>query len=366
MSLLELNEKICEHLDAIGQLPMSVSDDAQFHVKKAMYYFGEQQKLLARTTELKDRSLCMERIKRVAEMTKAVVLAGLTKDAESLFSELASKELSIERLTQQRATSSEDSAQLAKQYEDYRRHCDLLNGIKERQEKIIEDLRKDGERLTSELISRESALMELKKSGESLASQLASQKQIIAELREKCKNYSEEAKECSKRCTELAAVIESHESSLAKLTSDLASKEKIIADLEAHCTKNSEEDDLYRVRSWKQKQEKIADLWRDYQCRGLISGNFPIILRRFPICVQNTSKQNTRLKPSDAATTSALATPVAQDEESDSEEEIDATGVDEENIELVMSQAQVSRSKAIRALKNANNDIVNAIMELTF
>ena len=35
------------------------------------------------------------------------------------------------------------------------------------------------------------------------------------------------------------------------------------------------------------------------------------------------------------------------------------------DIELVMSQANVSRAKAVRALKNNSNDIVNAIMELT-
>ena len=35
------------------------------------------------------------------------------------------------------------------------------------------------------------------------------------------------------------------------------------------------------------------------------------------------------------------------------------------DIELVMSQANVSRSKAVKALKNNGNDIVNAIMELT-
>lgn len=34
-------------------------------------------------------------------------------------------------------------------------------------------------------------------------------------------------------------------------------------------------------------------------------------------------------------------------------------------IELVMSQANVSRSKAVKALRNNSNDIVNAIMELT-
>ncbi|CAM9326124.1 nascent polypeptide-associated complex subunit alpha [Petromyzon marinus] len=52
-------------------------------------------------------------------------------------------------------------------------------------------------------------------------------------------------------------------------------------------------------------------------------------------------------------------------EESEEEEEVDETGVEAKDIELVMSQANVSRSKAVRALKNNSNDIVNAIMELT-
>ncbi|XP_011503625.1 PREDICTED: nascent polypeptide-associated complex subunit alpha [Ceratosolen solmsi marchali] len=49
----------------------------------------------------------------------------------------------------------------------------------------------------------------------------------------------------------------------------------------------------------------------------------------------------------------------------ESEEEVDETGVDENDIELVMSQATASRGKAIKALKHNKNDIVNAIMELT-
>uniref|UniRef100_A0A914HNC1 Transcription factor BTF3 n=1 Tax=Globodera rostochiensis TaxID=31243 RepID=A0A914HNC1_GLORO len=52
------------------------------------------------------------------------------------------------------------------------------------------------------------------------------------------------------------------------------------------------------------------------------------------------------------------------EEESDGEE-ADATGIEEKDIELVMSQANVSRNKAIKALKKADNDLVNAIMELT-
>ncbi|XP_072350097.1 nascent polypeptide-associated complex subunit alpha isoform X11 [Scyliorhinus torazame] len=56
-------------------------------------------------------------------------------------------------------------------------------------------------------------------------------------------------------------------------------------------------------------------------------------------------------------------TPTVQEESED--EEVDETGVEVKDIELVMSQANVSRAKAVRALKNNNNDIVNAIMELT-
>uniref|UniRef100_A0A8W8NQ78 NAC-A/B domain-containing protein n=1 Tax=Magallana gigas TaxID=29159 RepID=A0A8W8NQ78_MAGGI len=52
-------------------------------------------------------------------------------------------------------------------------------------------------------------------------------------------------------------------------------------------------------------------------------------------------------------------------EESEDEGEVDETGVESKDIELVMSQANVSRSKAVKALRNNSNDIVNAIMELT-
>ncbi|GMI71638.1 nascent polypeptide-associated complex subunit alpha-like protein 2 [Hibiscus trionum] len=60
--------------------------------------------------------------------------------------------------------------------------------------------------------------------------------------------------------------------------------------------------------------------------------------------------------------TSASAASAAADEE---EEEIDETGVEPRDIELVMTQAGVSRSKAVKALKTNNGDIVSAIMELT-
>ncbi|XP_031095528.1 nascent polypeptide-associated complex subunit alpha-like protein 2 [Ipomoea triloba] len=59
---------------------------------------------------------------------------------------------------------------------------------------------------------------------------------------------------------------------------------------------------------------------------------------------------------------SASAASAQPDEE---EEEIDETGVEPRDIDLVMTQAGVSRSKAVGALKTHNGDIVSAIMELT-
>ncbi|XP_027351611.1 nascent polypeptide-associated complex subunit alpha-like protein 1 isoform X2 [Abrus precatorius] len=61
---------------------------------------------------------------------------------------------------------------------------------------------------------------------------------------------------------------------------------------------------------------------------------------------------NVGMKPESSA--------IAQDDE-----DVDETGVDPKDIELVMTQAGVARSRAVKALKAANGDIVAAIMELT-
>jgi len=47
------------------------------------------------------------------------------------------------------------------------------------------------------------------------------------------------------------------------------------------------------------------------------------------------------------------------------DEEVDDTGVEPKDIELVMTQAGVSRVRAVKALKAASGDIVTAIMDLT-
>ncbi|XP_042558338.1 NAC-alpha domain-containing protein 1 [Dipodomys spectabilis] len=54
-----------------------------------------------------------------------------------------------------------------------------------------------------------------------------------------------------------------------------------------------------------------------------------------------------------------------EEEEEEEEEEVDEAGLELRDIELVMAQANVSRAKAVRALRDNHSDIVNAIMELT-
>ncbi|XP_022653613.1 nascent polypeptide-associated complex subunit alpha-like [Varroa jacobsoni] len=56
--------------------------------------------------------------------------------------------------------------------------------------------------------------------------------------------------------------------------------------------------------------------------------------------------------------------PTTADEDED-EEDIDMSGIEVRDVELVCAQASVSKARAVRALRNHNGDIVNAIMELT-
>merc|ERR1711973_27646 len=69
--------------------------------------------------------------------------------------------------------------------------------------------------------------------------------------------------------------------------------------------------------------------------------------------------------PETTAPSVPLATIEDENEEDDENVEVSTEGVEEKDIELVMQQAGVTKTKAIKALKNNGNDIVNAIMELT-
>lgn len=52
-------------------------------------------------------------------------------------------------------------------------------------------------------------------------------------------------------------------------------------------------------------------------------------------------------------------------EAADDEEEQDATGLEETDITVIMEQTNSSRNKSIKALKEHNGDVVNAIMSLS-
>eukprot|EP01018_Ginkgo_biloba_P029195 Gb_29265 [translate_table: standard] len=60
-----------------------------------------------------------------------------------------------------------------------------------------------------------------------------------------------------------------------------------------------------------------------------------------------------------------MAKPESSNTAQEEEEDVDETGVEPKDIELVMTQAGVSRAKAVKALKAADGDIVSAIMDLT-
>jgi nascent polypeptide-associated complex subunit alpha len=81
----------------------------------------------------------------------------------------------------------------------------------------------------------------------------------------------------------------------------------------------------------------------------------------------NKFKLNQAGQPDASAglSTAAVKKPATITEEEEDDEEVDATGIEEKDIDIVIAQSNVSRKKAIKALKNNNNDIINAIMELT-
>merc|ERR1711865_1291203 len=61
----------------------------------------------------------------------------------------------------------------------------------------------------------------------------------------------------------------------------------------------------------------------------------------------------------------AKAPEAVEEVDGDDDGDEDAGDLDENDIELVVKQAGVSRSKAIKALKSNDKDVVNAIMALS-
>jgi len=57
---------------------------------------------------------------------------------------------------------------------------------------------------------------------------------------------------------------------------------------------------------------------------------------------------------------------VEEDEDDDEDDDnVDMTGVEEKDVDLVIQQANCSKAKAVKALRRTEGDIVNAIMDLT-
>jgi len=52
-------------------------------------------------------------------------------------------------------------------------------------------------------------------------------------------------------------------------------------------------------------------------------------------------------------------------EEAETTEEVDTTGLDANDLQMVMQQTGASKAKAVNMLRKHNGDMVNAIMELT-
>jgi len=80
----------------------------------------------------------------------------------------------------------------------------------------------------------------------------------------------------------------------------------------------------------------------------------------------SSSTSSSSTPATETATTTATTEKKKDESAAAGDEEIvDETGVEAKDIELVMNQGNVSRARAVKALKSNNGDIVNAIMALT-
>eukprot|EP00755_Sulcionema_specki_P004138 Sspe_Gene.29326::Locus_13857_Transcript_1_1_Confidence_1.000_Length_651::g.29326::m.29326/K03626/EGD2, NACA; nascent polypeptide-associated complex subunit alpha len=80
--------------------------------------------------------------------------------------------------------------------------------------------------------------------------------------------------------------------------------------------------------------------------------------------VEDTAEERDKRMLGDMLGSMPVPAPEATEEE-EGDEEVDAEGLDANDIEMVMTQAKVSKNKAIKALKSNNGDIVNTIMALS-
>lgn len=76
-------------------------------------------------------------------------------------------------------------------------------------------------------------------------------------------------------------------------------------------------------------------------------------------------QQGDNTEPQFNASELASSKKVEEEEEEDDDSPIDESEVDSKDVDLVIEQVNVSRRKAVKALKEANGDLINAIMSLS-
>ncbi|KAL0583171.1 hypothetical protein ABG067_006870 [Albugo candida] len=82
--------------------------------------------------------------------------------------------------------------------------------------------------------------------------------------------------------------------------------------------------------------------------------------------IEDLNAQTQSTAPQQPKTPETIKEKVIQVNETVEEDEnVDDSGIEEKDLQLVMSQACVSKARAVKALRDNNNDIVNAIMDLT-
>ena len=119
----------------------------------------------------------------------------------------------------------------------------------------------------------------------------------------------------------------------------------------------------------KTETEASCDAWSN-QAEAHKRGNSSVSIKQPIIVLEKVNTDQLVLFPPSqfkvpevAATEAKPAATLSEVVEED--EDVDESGVEEKDIELVMTQAQVTRAKAVGALKSSDGDIVDAIMKLT-
>ena len=83
------------------------------------------------------------------------------------------------------------------------------------------------------------------------------------------------------------------------------------------------------------------------------------------LSAQASAQAAEQFKEAIQASSAEVETAEAAPEEEDEGGEVDASGLEENDIDLVMQQAGASKAQAVKALRKTKGDIVSAIMELT-